>query len=170
MNITDIQWPIYYIGQHDRIYTEFNVTYLENKGRTFIIDNKNLAGDTLGSRRLRVKKEDLYNFRKTLFMFSELIEFTRTKKIIDRRFYDSKGNMFLYRKSLFVPLKCFAILYVEDYPTYKLISVKGLKQRFRIPNNYWNFRYNFLQALALADHYILYDLSMEAIKDTRRKI
>lgn len=170
MNITDIQWPIYYIGQNDKIYTEYNVTYLENKGRTFIIDNKNLSGNSLGSRRLKLKGEDLYKFKKTLFMFSELIELTRTKNIIDRRFCDSKGEMFLYKKSKFVSLKNFTIHYVEDYPTYKLIYVKETKQTFRVPNNYWEPCYEYLQALSFGLFYVLYDLSIEPIKDTRRKV
>ncbi|MCP3899132.1 MAG: hypothetical protein GY707_05295 [Desulfobacteraceae bacterium] len=170
MKITDIVWPIYYIGQHDEIYTEYNVTYLSNKERVFIIDNKNLSGDTIGKRRLKLRGEVLYKFKKTLFMFSELVDFTRPKKVANRKFCDSRGNIFIYKKSKYVSLKCFPIHYVENFDTYKLIRVKGTLQSFKVPNNYYNPAYQYLSALYFGKYYALYDLSIEAMKNTWRKV
>ncbi len=170
MKITDVVWPIYFIGQHDEIYTEYNVTYVVNKGRTFTLDNKNLSGNTLGKRRLKLKREDLYKFKKTLFIFSELIEFTRLKKVADRKFCDSKGNIFLYKKSKYVPLKCFPIQSLKNYETYKLIHVKGLTQSFNLPNNYYNPSYQYLNILDFGKYFVLYDLSTEYSENTWRKV
>lgn len=171
MNIRDIKWPIYALSGD--ISSEFNVDYIEHNGKISILDNKNLSGNTLGSRRLKLDTKDLYIFKKTLFMFSELIEYTRNKLISDRKFIDSNGIIFNYTKSEYKKLIWRKIISKESFSTYKIIKVSGITNSFEIPNNYWNkVRHEdvWLGLLDFNKYYVVYDISEEWRKDTQRKV
>jgi len=169
-SIKDVVFPIYYIGTHERTYSEFNVDYVVCNGIDYILDNKNLEGKTLGARRMSLDSKYKYHFKKTLFMFSELIEFTRTKLVANRKFMDSRGFLFNYTKTEYRPLKHFNIRKAQKNVNYTLISVEDSPQVFSIPNNYWNPEYNYLSALNLGTYYCLYDMSIDKPKSIRRKI
>jgi len=169
-SIKDMLFPLYYIGEHDRVYSEFNVTYVENKGKTLILDNKNLDGLTLGARRLKLPSKELYQFRKTIFMFSELIEFTRNKPVANRKFMDSTGKIFTYIKKEYKPLLHLEISKVDIIPNFALISVIGSPQIFRLPSNYYSNIYYYVTVLDMGSYYCLYDLSVEKPTSKRRKV
>jgi hypothetical protein len=167
MKLHEISWPIYHIGQHDKVYSEFNVDYVENRGKSFILDNKNLKGDTLGIRRLKIK-DDKYNFRATLFMISELIEFVRNKTLHNRKFIDSRGCIFTYRKTKLYRLTCHKIKNVQKLKFYVYIKPYNSFASYKVPKSYWRDTYEYIYLIK--DINLLYDLSNNPIKDTWRKV
>lgn len=174
MHISDIRWPIYAISKDHTVYEDMNVTYIEHGGEESILDNKNLAGDTIGKRRLRIAREKLYHLKRTLFMFSELIEYTRPRTIDDRKFVDTNGIVFNYIKSNTRKLIWRKIKSVEHFKSYVLLKVQGLTDTFELPVNYWK-RFKdeetvYLGLLNLEKYYVIYDIDIELRKDTWRKI
>lgn len=174
MNISKIRWPIFAIGTDHDTFEEMNVTYVNHSGMVSILDNKNLSGDTLGKRRLRVSSDRLYKLKRTLFMFSELIEYTRTKLISDRKFVDSNGIVFNYLKKYNKKLIWREIRSVETFDSYVILKVNGLTESFELPNNYWNKFKNeekvYLGLLYLGKYYSIYDIDIVLRKDTWRKL
>lgn len=174
MNIRDICWPIYAIGTDHIITEDTNVTYVEHSGKISILDNKNLAGDTLGKRRLLLDKKELYHTKRTLFMFAELIDYTRDKITIDRKFIDSKGLVFSYKKHSRRKLIWRRVRSIETFNTYTLLKVQGLRDIFEIPNNYWvSFKNRddiYLGLLDFEKYYMIYDIDIVLRKDTWRKV
>lgn len=174
MNIKDIKWPIYAIGEDTKIHSEYNVTFATTYDKVTIIDNKNLEGDTLGRRRLNLDPDDLYRFNKTLFILPELVDYTRTKKIKDRLFIDSSGVIFIYDKKETVKLIWRKTTNIEKFSSFVLLSVEGLCDKFEIPNNYWKMLIDandyYLGLLVFPSYYIVYDVSLEPKKDTWRKV
>lgn len=174
MNIRDIKWPVYAIGGDTCTHTEYNVLYADYLGKSYIIDNKNLRGDTLGSRRLKIPQNELYTFTRTMFMLSELIEITRNKIVHDRWFIDNEGKLFIYHKKKICKLLWGKIVSVEQYENFAVLGVKGLVNTFELPNNYWNRvknnKENYLGLLKIDDYYIIYDIMDHKIKDTWRKV
>ena len=64
LNLFDIQFPIYSITRtYKRIWVEMNVTYIETESGIYVLDNKNVEGDSLGKRRLRITN-DIYKLYK----------------------------------------------------------------------------------------------------------
>lgn len=174
MNIKNIRWPIYAIGSNHITYEDMNVTYVEHSGIKSILDNKNLAGDTIGKRRLRIDKERLYHTKRTLFMFAELIEYTRTKTLDDRKFVDSNGIIFNYTKKDNKKLIWRKVKSVESFNNYVILKVTGLVDSFELPLNYWKqFKKEeeiYLGLINFDKYYSIYDIDIEVRKDTWRKI
>lgn len=170
MNIEDINWPIYAIGTGISTHTEYNILYANNK----IVDNKNLAGDTIGKRRLNINTEELFNFKKTFFRLSELIEYTRSKKKDDRKFVDSTGILFSYTKTISHKLLWRKISKVEQFSTFVVVELEKMPNTFEIPNGIWHkFRdneVNYLGLLKYSDYFIIYDISDTYKKDTWRLV
>ena len=168
MNAIDIKWPIYKIGVHDNMYNEMGVDYIKHSGKISILDNKNLKGDSLGIRRLAIPRNEIYNLKRVIFMFSELLA------DIGSTYIDSNGNIFKYKKSKFVPLVWKLVKNSELLKTITLLRVEGIPHIFELPTNYW-LKYSeeeevYLGLLNLGNFYIIYDLVTYSIKDTRRKI
>lgn len=174
MNIKDIKWPVYLVGKSSHIYEESGITWIDHYGKTSIIDNINLKGDSIGIRRLQIPKEDRYIFKKTLFIFPELIEETRKRLISDRYFVDSTGKLFKYLKKKMHQLICRKVINTKKYSTYVLVKVSGLDNNFEIPNTYWSNYSNltevYLILLLVNNIYVLYDIDTIEHKDTWRKV
>jgi len=174
VNIRDIRWPIYAIGSDHIVSEDMNVIYVEHNGALSILDNKNLSGDSIGKRRLRIAKEELYHLKRTLFMFSELVEYTRTKTIENRKFVDSSGIVFNYSKKERKKLIWRKVRSIENYNNYVVLKVAGLLDTFELPTNYWKqFKDESEVYLGLIDfgrYYSIYDIDIVNRKDTWRKI
>jgi hypothetical protein len=96
MFLNNFSWPIYSISSDTRIWEENNVLYLTTAfGVKYILDNKNLSGNTLGVRRLRLRKlgtDKLYTFKGIYCTMYDV--FSSKHKI----FIDSKGELLTLTK------------------------------------------------------------------------
>lgn len=99
-NIFDIQFPIFPVALNfERIWTEDNITKIETASGVYVLDNKNIQGDTLGKRRLRINNSKLYIPRGVVHSIGQLI---RSKY---KTYIDNTGEVFKYIKHTTVPLK-----------------------------------------------------------------
>ena len=107
-------------------------------------------------------------------MFSELIDYTRPKKIIDRKFIDNSGKLFTYNKTEYKKLIWRKINSIDKYKTYVILQVESILEKFELPNNYWNKFSNkeniWLGLLDFDNYYIIYDIDIVQRKDTWRKV
>jgi len=163
-DFSDIEFPIFTItSTYKRIWDEFNIKYIETQNGIYILDNKNLKGDTLGERRLKITTGSRYIPRKAYYNITQLIK-SKTKTYID-----NTGCVFTYRKTRTVPLKYYKVTDVVSTEEGCILSFKGIN--FKLKTNCREaYEINYIGLLITNMGYILYDTSEEKKRDTIRKI
>jgi len=169
LGLHNIEFPIYNITEnYIKIWEELNVVYILTNSGTYILDNKNLGGETLGERRLHINN-DLYIPRKTYYSVTQLIRSNKTL------FLDNKGNIFRYKKEKFVDLKYYKIKKIKEIINKdKLISecvitLQGIEYPIKINCNE-AFEAKYVGLLHTDFGIVLYEYSAEKKTNTRRKI
>ena len=100
LNLFDIVFPVYSLPKvYEKIWEKYNVTYMETIYGTYVLDNKNMDGDTVGKRRLQINNSQLYRPR---HVYYNIPQFLHSKTNV---FMDSLGRVFKYKKTEMVPLK-----------------------------------------------------------------
>lgn len=165
MHLTNIKFPIYAIGAYEKLWEENLILYLQaNDDKIYIVDNKNLAGETLGERRFRISKEDRYKFVGTIFNIYQLINSKR------KVFIDSVGKVFRYKRTKRADLlyrKIKKVKRIEDKGY--LAYIEGISAPIIIPALFYT-KQLYAGVLVYNGSYILYELTDEAKEDTWRKI
>jgi hypothetical protein len=140
----------------------------ELKGKLQIVDDTNLPGASLASRRLQILKEggSLYRLHNAIFFLGDLIKVSTSSTY----FIDSNGKLFKYKKSTSAKLRFYPINNIFPISTGgAIIDVKGIPSRFKtliMPDE--SVRYAGILHMGMAN--ILYGLYSELPKDTRRKL
>lgn len=165
MLLKNIEFPIFMIGNYKRLWSENHILYLQSHSDIiYKLDNKNLAGDTLAKRRMRIPKKERYNFIKTFFTISQLIKSGK------KTFLDNKGRLAHYKKSKRVSLLYREILSSKPIEGKGfLIKVKNITTVFTISNAVYNDQ-KYIGLLNIGGGYLVYELGEERKPDTWRKI
>jgi len=163
-DFSDINFPIFVITPtYKRIWDEYNIKYIKTESGTYILDNKNLEGKTLGERRLKIKTGLRYIPRKAYYSITQLIK-SKTMTYID-----NTGCVFTYKKTRMVPLKYFRVMDVVSMEEGCILSFKDINFKLRIGcNEAYDIKY--IGLLIIDNGYILYETCEEKKPDTRRKI
>jgi hypothetical protein len=164
MHLFDISFPVYAITKtYRKIWEEMNVVYIETESGTYVLDNKNIDGNTIGERRLKIKNSELYIPRKVYYNISQFLHSKYNK------FIDSKGNIFSWKKSFNVPLKYHKVAGVIQTEEDCIIHLKDIifpqKVNCRIA-----YVINYVGVLHTEYGYVLYEYCENKKKDTYRKI
>jgi len=161
---SDINFPIFVITpNYKRIWDEFNVKYIETESGTYVLDNMNMTGDTLGERRLQIRNSLRYIPRKAYYNITQLI------KSNNKTYIDNTGCVFTYKKTRMVPLKYYKVMDVVSTEEGCILLIKGINFRIRTHCRE-AYNINYVGLLIVANNYILYDTSEVKKKDTIRKI
>ncbi len=168
MKLQDINFPIFPLRAYNKLYYEDNILYIETYYNNYIIDNKNLTGDTLAKRRLRLPAKNRYPLNLALFTIAQLVK-SKTKV-----FLDNYGNLIEYKRTKMVKI-CYKkiIRYKESDKGEVAIWMSNIPYPIYVSKYYMEqFRYKDLYAgiLNYGGGYILFELSQEKKKDIRRKI
>ena len=166
LNLFNIQFPIYSITRsYKRIWEDMNVLYIETIYGTYVLDNKNLPGDTVGKRRLQINNSDIYRPRKVYYNIEQLLHSK------DNIFIDSIGRCFKYKKTETVALKYHKVADItrmEDDGTC-IVWLNNIyfpqKVNCRLAHSM-----EYVGVLHTKYGYILYSFEEEYKKDTRRMI
>jgi hypothetical protein len=164
LNLFDIAFPVYSLPrEYIKIWDDFNVTYLETRYGIYVLDNKNMQGDTVGKRRLHVNNSILYRPRHVYYNIPQFLHSNTNM------FMDSLGRVFKYKKTHMVPLKY-----------HKIIDIKRLESgdcsielKINLPikvNCRLAHSVQYVAVLHTKWGYILYSFSEYKKDDTRRKI
>lgn len=166
LKITDIVFPIFKLRGLDHIHTDNNVVYIKSYTGTYIIDNKNLLGDSLGKRRLRIPKIDLYPLNVCINNIKGLIQLN----VGTQKYIDYNGNIFEYTKKKYYKLIYRPITkYRKVDGVGVVIYVREIITPFTIPYE-TDLLDKFAGILKLNTGYMLYEITNERKKDTRRKV
>ena len=164
MKLKDIQFPVYAIGKNKRkIWAELNVVYIETDNGVYILDNKNLEGNTLGKRRIKIKSDNKYILRKVYYNIEQFLHSKYST------FIDNKGKIFNWEKSIFVPLKYHKVKKVIKYENECVIHLKDINFPQKL-NCRLAYGIQYVGVLHTEEGYILYEYSYKLKKDSRRKI
>jgi len=167
LNLFDIQFPIYSITKiYKRVWIEMNVTYIETESGIYVLDNKNVQGDTLGKRRLKIKNDvyTLYKPRKVFYNMSQLLN---GKESI---FIDTIGVVFKYKKTKMVPLKYHKVESITEAEDGEcILEIPKLNYSYKTACRY-AYGINFIGLLHTKYGYIPYEFCEHMKADTRRKI
>lgn len=159
-------FPIFKIREHLAYKEEYNISYIKDTmGNWKILDNKNLTGDSLASRRLRIL-ENKYNLSNAIITFSQLLKHHK----YGDRYIDTNGLCFIYKKTTRVPLKYYKIrdaIYASGYGI--VLTIIGVSIPIVIPAG-CNIE-GYIGLLEYNGGYLLYDMPRPNKKeDTWRKI
>ena len=163
--IFTIDFPVFTITKnYKNIWTKDKITYIETESGVYVLDNKNMQGDTLGQRRLRLKSFDMYIPRKVIHSVTQLI------KSKHRTFIDNNGIVFKYLKQTLVPLKYYEVSKVVNKPKIGcILYFKDIDNPIIVPCKQ-AYGINYVGFLITKIGYILYEYSEEIKGDTWRKI
>lgn len=154
-----IQFPIFVLHS-DNIELIDGLLFIDNQ----ILDDTNMAGETLGIRRLQSPMKGLYELKYMLEEVSELLQHQ------GKYYIDNVGFFFVKNKKIKVKLKYQEILRVEKKNIVSMLWLKNCPFPFPLKrplpeNASWAgvlYRQGF--------PWVLYDLSETEKKDTWRKI
>ncbi len=133
-----------------------------------IVDDKNVEGNTLGVRRLRLleKGNKLKKLSKAIYFIGDVIKLGKK----GTWFIDNSGYLFTYVKSRRVPLTFHKIAKIVPIQTGgALIEIKGLPGRFKTLHNPLNSD-KYAGILIDGMKYVLYGLFPEKHQNTHRAV
>jgi len=166
---SEIVFPIFPLGSGiESFYKEDGVLFAKDTRGYRILDDRNIAGDYLGVRRLHIKadKRSIYPLKRKIDTFIDLVKYSAIYKF----YVDFNGKPFKYTKTRYAQLVYKPIQYskfVEGKGT--VFTVKGVNSWFEVdyvihPDACW------VGLLKVDRSWFLYELSFEKKEDTRRKI
>lgn len=134
--------------------------YLEG----LLVDDKNMPGKTLGSRRLQTPFEELLPLKKCIDSHVGII------KQSDNCFIDSKGAPFIYQKTKYCKLQYYKIRRIDLKDRASVLWLHGINNSFIIPRPPPS-EYKWAGILHYEEApWLLYSYSEEKCPDTRRKV
>jgi hypothetical protein len=164
MHLCDLVFPVYTLPKnYKRIWEEYNVLYIETDSGTYILDNKNISGNTLGERRLKLKSEGIFIPRKVYYTINQMIHSTY------KSFIDTEGKLFTWKKSKRVPLKYYKVSKVLKDESSCIIHFKDINFPQRV-NCRIAYAIQYAGILHTDFGYLLYEYCEGKKKDTYRKI
>jgi hypothetical protein len=119
--IKNVAFPVFKLRSSEVHYYR-GVLYIENK----IIDDRNLEGDTLGKRRLKILEEEKYYLKGAALDFVGLLQANH------RHFITNKGQAFTYIKKKRCKVKSFKIKDVLHKDSFSVVKLEGIKLDFSV--------------------------------------
>lgn len=165
LNLFNLNFPLYSITKtYKRIWTELNVLYIKTQSGTYVLDNKNLSGDNVGKRRIKIQSSELYKPRKVYYNLSQLLH---AKGNI---FMDNDGVVFKYKKTQYAPLTYYKVQNVTQAKDGEcILEVPQINYSYKI-NCRKAYSIEYIGILATEYGFIPYEFSEEYKKPTRRKL
>ena len=119
MKLEQIKWPVYVLHS-DEIEEQDGLLYCD----TQIVDDKNMKGANLGTRRLQTPHKNLYPIK---YKIHELIGIIKSSK---KHFIDSKGAPFEYEKVDFLRLSYYKINRIDNLTKVSRLHLQNVKKPF----------------------------------------
>lgn len=111
-DLNKINFPIFPINTQD-LFEQDGLVYLQGN----ILDDRNQIGKTIGARRLQTPHEPLQRLRRSYFNIRGLLTSGKTD------FIDSKGYIFIYRKSKMTKVIYHKISKVQRKESFTLVKL-----------------------------------------------
>ena len=161
LSFFDIHWPIWSIRHHE-IISGGLITDDKGTRRLDLEDKK----DPFTQRRLiakEMKDYKLYPLKKAIWNFKDLILSGSNK------FIDYEGRLFNYKKTKFYPLIYRKVIWRKYTSNSTIFGLEDINSPFEIKGKL-NLRAIYAGVLKVGRGYLLYEMTNEKLKDTRRKL
>jgi hypothetical protein len=164
MHLFEIIFPVFAITPgYRRVWEDMNILYIETNSGIYTLDNKNIRGDTVGSRRLKIKNSELYIPRKVYYNIGQMLHSKY------RDFMDTSGRYFKWKKSISIPLRYHKVSNISNFKDECIIHLKDIffpqKVNCRLAS-----ALKCVGVLHTQWGYVLYEFSDTLKKNTYRKI
>ena len=162
--LSKVVFPAYRLRSYTRMYTDGAATLIETRNGTYILDDRNIEGDTIGERRVKIDAEYLYPLTDVVFTLEDLI---RSKS---NKFVDSKGEIITYKKSKMYKIDCKKIESMTKLGGFLyVIAIKGVKPiTFESYKDIGDPQYCLL--VSIKTGYLVYGFTDEDVGSFRRKL
>lgn len=162
--LDSIEFPIYGItNDYRRIWEDMNVLYIETDSGVYTLDNKNVPGDTLGKRRLRINAGKKYIPKKVVYSISQMLHSAHNI------FIDNTGSVFRYKKTMAVPLRYHVVDKIVKMEEGCVLLLKGIDYPIQM-NCREAHSIKSVGLLHSSIGYILYEYSESVKNNSWRKI
>lgn len=182
MNLSEIAWPVYRLGEHKPTCEGGLVYYSkeyvdkesgETKIGLRIVDDARLCypeigqGLTLGKRRLMLKSTNrLFTIKSAVYFIADLIKLAKQTTW----FIDNNGRVFQYKKTTRAKLTCHKITKVLPLEGMgAIVELQGLHQRFKCMYSP-KPEQTYAGVLRWGLGYVLYGFYVEPFKSTHRAV
>jgi len=157
-SFSNIHWPVWIIRHIGAglITDRYGVRRIDLEDKTLSFPMRRVAIKKL-------KDYKVYPLRKAIWNFKDLL----ACKML--HFIDFKGKIYNYKKSVFHPLVYRKIISKKYTDTTTIFRVKGVPAFFEIAGKL-NLEAEYAGLLHIDRGYLLYEVTTEKLKDTKRKI
>lgn len=173
ITLAKIKWPVYPISPNAEFLDYNGLKLARNSGDAEfkVLDAPSIEADTLGMRRLlyasapSIENYSLYKLSVPIYRYADIFMF------IDRydTYIDSKGVVFKYTRSTYVPLKYHKIKGFTELDVGALVHIPFIHTPFYI-NRPPSIDDQYAGILHIGRGYVLHSIEKEKLKDTRRMI
>jgi hypothetical protein len=164
--LDNIQFPVFKLRQYNKVEVLDGIVSVHTHWKSYVLDNRNLAGKTLGERRTKITIGELYPFKQVYKTPRELVLQSKTGDT----YADNSGKLFQYKKSNLCAVVCFevknivvansrAILHLVDFPTPMVV-----------PYTSYDPDCKFVCIVKYGDYYILYSMEKERIATFKKRL
>lgn len=174
--LSNIQFPVFIIGSTEPIIdgpvsyllSGTDTKYSDAQYKISVIDDKDVEGDTLAMRRLRLRAQGvtLKKLTKAVFFLSDFIKIAKSKIW----FIDALGTIFKYVKTKTVPLMYKKVKSIHKMPQGgAIVEIEGIPSRFKtlfVPSS----TLEWAGVLKDGPTFIFYGLYDKKYKDSVRRI
>ena len=161
-----IAFPVYKLRSYMKIEHIDNITYVHTYYKSYVLDNKNLLGSSIGERRSRIKEGNIYPFKTNFKTPRDLVVTAKTGDV----FCDNSGSLFKYKKSKLCDILCFkiknkvtvnskVIIHLEDFPTPFVIPIAVLDKAHR-----------YITVVKYGEYFFLYSLEKAKVKHFKKRL
>jgi hypothetical protein len=160
-SFSSIHWPVWTIRPHDYIggglvTDRYGIRRIDLEDKSISFPMRRLAIKTLTDYKV-------YPLRKAIWNFKDLL----ASKMLC--FIDFKGRIYNYKKSVFHPLIYRKIIFKKYTDTTTIFKVKDIAAFFEVAGKL-NLEAEYAGLLHIDRGYLLYEVTTEKLKDTKRKI
>jgi len=161
-----INFPVFKLRQFNKLTTIDGITRVETHWKTYILDNKNLLGETLGERRLRIKEGIIYPFKTTYKTPRDLVLNSNTGDV----YTDNKGNIFKYQKTKKCDVKCYKIQEIKRLESKVVLHLFRFPVPIVVPKNTYSSDIKYVTIVKYGDYFLLYSLEQEYVQPFKKKL
>ena len=161
-----IAFPVYKLRSYTKIEYTDNITYVHTYYKSYVLDNKNLLGDTLGERRTRIKEGNIYPFKANFKTPRDLVVAAKTGDV----FCDSTGKLFKYKKTKLCDILCFKIKNKVTFNSKVILHLEDFPVPFVVPRAVLNRQHRYITIVKYGGYFFLYSLEKAKVKHFKKRL
>lgn len=152
------------LRQYKKIENVDGIVYIHTYWNSYILDNTNLLGETLGVRRKSITSDNVYPFKSAIKTPRQLVLNAKTSDT----YCDNTGRIFKYKKSKNCVVKCFKVANITQTGGKLIISLVNFPVCFVVPLLVKNPKY--VTVVHFGQYYILYSIENTFIKQFKVRL